>query len=98
MIHCSLACTRNTSCSSAAAELVSYDPSMGEFRTHYAGFFDPGFGFRTDDVRGTHAVLEVRSHDVPFILEDGQRVSRFVFERLLTAAVKGYGTEVGSSY
>lgn len=82
----------------AAAEMVSYEPSVGEFRNHYAGFFDPGFGFRTDDVRGTHAVLEVRSHEVPFILEDGQHVSRLVYQRLIVAAEKAYGAGVGSSY
>ena len=82
----------------AAAEMVSYEPSVGEFRNHYAGFFDPGFGFRTDDVRGTHAVLEVRSHEVPFILEDGQHVSRLVYQRLVAPAEKVYGTAVGSSY
>jgi dCTP deaminase len=83
---------------SAAAEMVSYEPSVGEFRNHYAGFFDPGFGYRTDDVSGTHAVLEVRSHEVPFIMEDGQRVSRLVYQRLVEPAAKAYGEGVGSSY
>ncbi|MSQ24275.1 MAG: 2'-deoxycytidine 5'-triphosphate deaminase [Chloroflexi bacterium] len=82
----------------AAAEMVSYEPSVGEFRNHYAGFFDPGFGFRTDDVRGTHAVLEVRSHEVPFILEDGQHVSRLVYQTLIEPANKAYGADLGSSY
>jgi len=81
-----------------AAEMVSYDPSVGEYRIHYAGFFDPGFGFGADDIRGTHAVLEVRSHEVPFVLEDGQRVGRLVFERVLGRPEKVYGPGIGSSY
>ena len=81
-----------------AAEMVPYDPSVGEFRIHYAGFFDPGFGYGADDIKGTHAVLEVRSHEVPFLLEDGQVVGRLVFERLLSAPTKIYGQGIGSSY
>ena len=81
-----------------AAEMVPYDPSVGEFRIHYAGFFDPGFGYGADDIKGTHAVLEVRSHEVPFLLEDGQVVGRLVFERLLSAPQKIYGQGIGSSY
>lgn len=81
-----------------AAEMVSYDPSVGEYRIHYAGFFDPGFGYGADDVRGTHAVLEVRSHEVPFVLEDGQRVGRLVFERVLGRPDKIYGPAIGSAY
>lgn len=81
-----------------AAEMVPYDPSVGEFRIHYAGFFDPGFGYGADDIKGTHAVLEVRSHEVPFLLEDGQVVGRLVFERLLSAPTKVYGQGIGSSY
>src|SRR5229473_3042076 len=83
---------------SFAAEMVPYDPSVGEFRIHYAGFFDPGFGYGADDIKGTHAVLEVRSHEVPFLLEDGQVVGRLVFERLLGAPSKVYGQGIGSSY
>jgi dCTP deaminase len=83
---------------SFAAEMVPYDPSVGEFRIHYAGFFDPGFGYGADDIKGTHAVLEVRSHEVPFLLEDGQVVGRLVFERLLSAPTKIYGQGIGSSY
>jgi len=83
---------------SFAAEMVPYDPSVGEFRIHYAGFFDPGFGYGADDIKGTHAVLEVRSHEVPFLLEDGQTVGRLVFERLLSAPQKIYGQGIGSSY
>ncbi len=81
-----------------AAEMVPYDPSVGEFRIHYAGFFDPGFGYGTDDIKGTRAVLEVRSHEVPFLLEDGQEVGSLTFERLITRPEKLYGQGIGSSY
>jgi dCTP deaminase len=81
-----------------AAEMVGYEPLVGEFRIHYAGFFDPGFGYGHGDVPGTRAVLEVRSHDVPFVLEDHQRAGRLVYERLLAPPAKLYGAEIGSSY
>ena len=81
-----------------AAEMVAYDPSVGEFRIHYAGFFDPGFGYGQEASRGTHAVLEVRSHEVPFVIEDGQVVGRLVYERLIEAPDKIYGPKIGSSY
>ncbi len=81
-----------------AAEMVPYDPSVGEFRIHYAGFFDPGFGYGTDDIKGTRAVLEVRSHEVPFLLEDGQYVGRLVFKRLMDTPDILYGVDIGSSY
>lgn len=81
-----------------AAEMVAYDPSVGEFRIHYAGFFDPGFGYGSDDIKGTPAVLEVRSHEVPFLLEDGQIVGRLIYERLLAVPDKIYGQGIGSSY
>ncbi len=81
-----------------AAELVAYDSSVGEFRIHYAGFFDPGFGYGNNDIKGTHAVLEVRSHDVPFLLEDGQIVGRLIYEQLLGKPEKTYGSKIGSSY
>lgn len=80
---------------SHAAEMIGYDPSFGELRVHYAGFFDPGFGYRAG---GTRAVLEVRSHDVPFILEHEQRVARLIFRRLLSAPDRLYGPDIGSSY
>ena len=79
-----------------AAEMVAYDTLVGEFRVHYAGFFDPGFGHAEDS--GTRAVLEVRSHEVPFVLEDGQVVGRLVYERLLDQPDKLYGRDIGSSY
>jgi dCTP deaminase len=81
-----------------AAEMVPYDPSVGEFRIHYAGFFDPGFGYGMDDIKGTRAVLEVRSHEVPFLLEDGQEVGSLVFERLMCPPDKLYGQGIGSNY
>ncbi|MPZ13538.1 MAG: 2'-deoxycytidine 5'-triphosphate deaminase [Chloroflexi bacterium] len=81
-----------------AAEMVGYDPSVGEFRIHYAGFFDPGFGYGSNDIRGTRAVLEVRTHEVPFVLEDGQRVGRLIYERLLETPDRVYGPAIGSTY
>lgn len=80
-----------------AAEMVAYEPPIGEFRVHYAGFFDPGFGYGAD-MRGTRGVLEVRSHEVPFLLEDGQIVARLVYERLTAVPDRLYGTGIGSSY
>ncbi|HEX9808139.1 MAG TPA: 2'-deoxycytidine 5'-triphosphate deaminase [Alphaproteobacteria bacterium] len=76
------------------AEMVAYDVLNGEFRVHYAGFFDPGFGWPG----GTRAVLEVRSHEVPFLLEDGQIVGRLAYERLTREPERLYGTAIGSSY
>ncbi|MHB1218583.1 MAG: 2'-deoxycytidine 5'-triphosphate deaminase [Alphaproteobacteria bacterium] len=81
-----------------AAEMVAYDTLVGEFRVHYAGFFDPGFGYSEDGQGRAKGVLEVRSHDVPFLLEDGQVVGRLVFERLLAVPEKLYGASIGSSY
>jgi dCTP deaminase len=83
-----------------AAEMVPYDPTIGEFRIHYAGFFDPGFGYGSvaGEITGTRAVLEVRSHEVPFILEDGQVVASLVFERLLERPRALYGEGIGSNY
>ena len=73
-------------------------PLMGEFRVHYAGFFDPGFGDRAGGGEGARAVLEVRSHEVPFILEDGQIVGRLIYERLTEPPSRVYGQEIGSNY
>ncbi len=66
-----------------AAEMVPFDPLVGEFRVHYAGFFDPGFGYAGAGGAGARAVLEVRSREVPFILEHGQIVGRLVYEKML---------------
>jgi dCTP deaminase len=81
-----------------AAEMVPIDPTMGEFRVHYAGFFDPGFGSKSEDNHGSRAVLEVRSHEVPFILEHGQIVGRLVYERLAEKPEQAYGQGIGSHY
>ena len=81
-----------------AAEMVPFDPSDGEFRIHYAGFFDPGFGYGSSDIKGTRAVLEVRAHDVPFLMEHGQLVGRLNYMPLLSRPNKIYGTNIGSSY
>ena len=81
-----------------AAEMVAYDTLVGEFRVHYAGFFDPGFGWAEAGGEGTRAVLEVRSHDVPFLLEHGQTVGRLVYERLTDSPDRIYGQGIGSNY
>jgi dCTP deaminase len=81
-----------------AAEMVPFDPLVGEFRVHYAGFFDPGFGYAGAGGRGARAVLEVRSREVPFILEHGQIVGRLVFEKMLERPRTLYGQGIGSNY
>ena len=82
-----------------AAEMVAYDTLVGEFRVHYAGFFDPGFGWNADDCSvGSRGVLEVRSHDVPFLLEHKQVIGRLRYERLISRPEKIYGTVIGSHY
>ncbi len=81
-----------------AAEMVPFDPLVGEFRVHYAGFFDPGFGYAAAGGSGARAVLEVRSREVPFILEHGQIVGRLVFERMLKRPGSLYGEGIGSNY
>lgn len=81
-----------------AAEMVPFNPLVGEFRVHYAGFFDPGFGHDAAGGSGSRAVLEVRSHKVPFILEHGQIVGRLIYERLTETPSLLYGTSMGSHY
>lgn len=82
-----------------AAELVPFEAGSGELRTHYAGFFDPGFGYGTNgEMKGTKAVLEVRAHDIPFMIADGQTICKFNFEKMASRPEKLYGTEIGSSY
>jgi dCTP deaminase len=81
-----------------AAEMVPFDPSVGEFRIHYAGFFDPGFGYGSSDIKGTRAVLEVRAHEVPFLIEHEQFVGRLTYMPLLSKPEKIYGLQIGSSY
>jgi len=80
-----------------AAEMTPIDPSVGEFRVHYAGFFDPGFGTDEAHGKGSRGVLEVRSHETPFILEDGQTVARLVYEPLTERPTRLYG-DLGSHY
>jgi dCTP deaminase len=81
-----------------AAEMVPFDPLVGEFRVHYAGFFDPGFGYAGAGGFGSRAVLEVRSREVPFILEHGQIVGRLVYEKMLARPDQLYGSGIGSNY
>lgn len=81
-----------------AAEMTPFDPLVGEFRVHYAGFFDPGFGHAGAGGAGSRAVLEVRSRDVPFILEDGQIVGRLVYERMAARPAALYGSDLKSNY
>ena len=81
-----------------AAEMVPFDPLVGEFRVHYAGFFDPGFGHAGAGGRGSRAVLEVRSREVPFILEHGQTVGRLIYEKMLARPSRLYGEGIGSNY
>jgi dCTP deaminase len=82
-----------------AAEMEQFDPSIGEFSVHYAGFFDPGFGFGTaGEIKGTKAVLEVRAHEVPILLEDKQTVGRLMYHRMADVPNQLYGQAIGSSY
>lgn len=81
-----------------AAEMVPFDPLVGEFRVHYAGFFDPGFGHAGAGGIGSRAVLEVRSHDVPFIVEHGQTIGRLVYEHMAERPETLYGEGIGSNY
>ena len=78
--------------SNYAAEMRAYDIRVGEFRAHYAGFFDPGFGILKIKTTPTRAVLEVRSHDVPFLLDDGQIVCRLIYEKMLKEPENLYGS------
>ena len=88
-----------------AAEMTAYDPTSGELRTHYAGFFDPGFGYdpvtadnNSARFHGSRAALEVRAHDVPFMIEHGQPVCKLTFEHMLAPPTALYGPAIGSSY
>jgi dCTP deaminase len=81
-----------------AAEMVVYDAGAGEIRTHYAGFFDPGFGFGAGDVLGTKVVMEVRAREVPFMVYDGQTSFKVGLERLAAPPDRVYGVGLGSSY
>jgi dCTP deaminase len=82
-----------------AAEMESYDPSIGEFTVHYAGFFDPGFGYgESGEIKGTKAVLEVRAHEVPILLEDSREIGRLIYHKMADRPKKVYGSGIGSSY
>lgn len=84
---------------SLACEMTAYDPTSGELRTHYAGFFDPGFGYDpTGELKGSRAALEVRAHDVPFMIDHGQQVCKLTFERMVCEPAKLYGSGIGSNY
>ncbi len=79
---------------STAAEMTPISPGLGEFRVHYAGFFDPGFGLE----QPSKGVLEVRSHDAPFVLEDGQLVARLIYELMAQVPPSAYGSKLSSNY
>lgn len=83
-----------------AAEMMPYDTRAGEFRVHYAGFFDPGFGWnaQTNRAGSSRGVLEVRSHEVPFLLEHGQTVGWLRYERMAARPELLYGQDVNSNY
>ena len=81
-----------------AAEMVVYDAGAGEIRTHYAGFFDPGFGYGDGSLLGTKVVMEVRAREVPFMVYDGQTSFKVWFERLSSRPERVYGAGLGSSY
>jgi dCTP deaminase len=82
-----------------AADMAPYEAGSGELRTHYAGFFDPGFGYGMEgEVKGTKAVLEVRAHDVPFMIAHGQTFCKLYFEKMAEVPEKVYGPKIGSSY
>ncbi len=84
---------------SLAAEMTAYDPTSGELRAHYAGFFDPGFGYDAEGaLHGSRAALEVRAHDVPFMVEHRQRVCKLTFERMAAPPDRLYGAGIGSNY
>ncbi|MEM8581724.1 MAG: 2'-deoxycytidine 5'-triphosphate deaminase, partial [Pseudomonadota bacterium] len=81
-----------------AAEMAPYLAMVGEFRVHYAGFFDPGFGHARAGGSGSRGVLEVRCHEAPFVLEHGQIVGRLVYERMSAQPEVLYGAEIASNY
>jgi dCTP deaminase len=81
-----------------SAEMVAYEAACGELRTHYAGFFDPGFGYANPTRKGTQVVLEVRPHDVPFRIHDGQTFFKVMYEKMQDIPTHLYGSSLGSSY
>lgn len=81
-----------------SAEMLAYNTALGEFRVHYAGFFDPGFGMTSQGGQGSRGVLEVRTHEVPFFIDKNQIVGHLVYDSLLAIPDKIYGKEMGSHY
>ncbi|MEE9389257.1 MAG: 2'-deoxycytidine 5'-triphosphate deaminase [Paracoccaceae bacterium] len=81
-----------------AAEMAPYIAMVGEFRVHYAGFFDPGFGYASAGGTGSRGVLEVRCHEAPFVLEHGQMVGRLVYEKMSQIPTALYGSDIKSNY
>lgn len=81
-----------------AAEMAPYLAMVGEFRVHYAGFFDPGFGHAAAGGTGSRGVLEVRCHEAPFVLEHGQVVGRLVYEHMKERPETLYGAGISSNY
>ncbi|MBM1309169.1 2'-deoxycytidine 5'-triphosphate deaminase [Sulfitobacter mediterraneus] len=81
-----------------AAEMAPFLAMVGEFRVHYAGFFDPGFGYADAGGAGSRGVLEVRCHEAPFVLEHGQVVGRLVYERMAEPPTQLYGADLASNY
>ena len=77
-----------------AGEMIPYDTGIGDFRVHYAGFFDPGFG----DPNGSYAVLEVKTNEIPFLLEDNQTIARIKYEKLNKESSVVYGKAINSNY
>ena len=79
--------------------MVPYEVKMGEFRVHYAGFFDPGFGFTSSKQdKRSKAVLEIRCHETPFILQDSQIIGKLIYETLARRPHATYGELIGSNY
>ena len=74
--------------------MIPYDTGIGDFRVHYAGFFDPGFGYSA----GSFAVLELKTHEVDFIIEDGQTIARIQYEKLNKSSSMLYGKKINSNY
>lgn len=81
-----------------AAEMAPYLAMVGEFRVHYAGFFDPGFGWAGAGGAGSRGVLEVRCHEAPFVLEHGQVVGRLIYEKMAGEPQTLYGSDIASNY
>ena len=75
--------------------MLPYETDIGEFRVHYAGFFDPGFGYEND---GSYAVLEIKTYEVSFAIQNGQNIARLMFDKLQKVPSKIYGKNIKSNY